>query len=189
MSLSCPWATGKLENCFAVAIFLKIGVCLLQKWALILKKDFINVDLHLHKVSFYCSILRNFKLTLKPDGNGLSQTVRICSRRFLLLLHISIADICCWVGTVLWIASSRCRTGRVVDKYFLWGTMQKETNNQFPATALMFSLLHVVQIALTFPFTLVTGYVRVHMSELLWKFCHCGFWPQLRAVSGIKLSW
>lgn len=99
MSLSCPWATGKLENCFALAIFLKIGVCLLQKWALILKKDFINADLHLHKVSFYCSILRNFKRTLKRDGNGLSQTVRICSRRFILLLHVSIADICCWVGS------------------------------------------------------------------------------------------
>lgn len=137
---------------------------------------------------FYCSILRNFKCALKPDGNGLSQTVRICSRKFLLLLHVSVADICCWVGTVLWIVSSCCRTGSAVDKYFLWGTMQKETNSQFPATALTFGLLHVVQIALTFPFTLVTGYVPVNMLELLWNLCQCGFWPQLRAVSGIKLS-
>lgn len=154
-----------------------------------IEKGFWRCKFSLISSVFYCSILRRFKLALKPDGNWLSQTVRICSRKFLLLLYIRVADICYLVCTVLWIASSRWRTGSAVDQYFLWGTMQKETNSQFPATVLVFSLLHVVQIAITFPFTLVAGYVHVHMSELLWNFCQCGFWPHLRAVSGIKLSW
>jgi len=45
--------------------------------------------------------------------------------------------------------------------------MQREANSHFPATALKFGLLHVVWIALTFPFTLVMGYVHVHVLELL----------------------
>lgn len=116
--------------------------------------------------------------------------MRICSRKFLLLLHISVANLCCWVGSVLGIASSHCQTGSAVDKCVLRRTMQKEANNQCPATALMYMLL-VVQMALTFTFILVTEYVLpVHVSELLWNLCRCGFWPQLSSQwHNTELAW
>lgn len=55
-----------------------------------------------------------------------SLTLRICSRRFLLSLHVSVPGTCCWVGAVLGFASGCCGTGGTVDKYFLWGTAWKE---------------------------------------------------------------